>query len=187
MKTFKLLMMLFIISSCNTSNNSADSLFIENNKLFSISKLQDSLDVFLNSIDSIPNPYGAEIEYMIRCIVEESDTLLYFHAAADLTPTSLPIIYNLGKETYDTIIGGVIYKQKPIIVRYYGIDSIPVIQSHILDINIGKQIDSLKIPFDNPLGWEAPISATYKEYKLIYPDSLFLLSYTHLGELIYEY
>ena len=119
---------------------------------------------------------------MVRCIVVGCDTLLYFHAAVDVTPAHMPLINSSGKESFDTIIGGIMYRQKPIIVRYHGVDSVAVIQNHILDIDIEKRIDSLKIPIDNPQGWDAPMSATYKKYKFIYPDSLFLLKHNYLGK-----
>lgn len=183
----RMMMILLIFVSCNGSKNRDDLVVLESKQLFSASKLQDSLDLFLNSIDSIPNPYGAGIEYMVRCIVVGCDTLLYFHAATDFTPAHMPSIDNSGKESYDTIIGGIIYRQKPIIVRYHGIDSVDVIQYNILDIDIGKRIDSLKIPIDNPQGWDAPMSATYKKYKFVHPDSLFLLKHKHLGKLRYVY
>lgn len=186
-------MMLLIFVSCNRSK-SRDNLgvleskhVLESKQIFSIPKLQDSLDLFLDSIDTIPNPYGANIEYMIRFDLVGRDTLLYFDAAADFTPAHMPFINNSGEETYDTIIGGIMYKQKPIIVRYHRLDSIAVIQNHILDIDFGKRIDSLKIPIENPLGWDAPMSATYKKYKYVYPDSLFLLRHRHLGKSIYVY
>lgn len=186
MKKTMVLTLLLSIISCNTSKN-MNNLGMGNNQLFSVSKLQDSLDLFLNSIDSIPNPYEAGIEYMIRCTVAGCDTLLYFHAAIDFTPAHMPLINNSREDSYDIIIGGIMYEQKPIIVRYHGIDSIDVIQNHILDMDLGKRIDSLKIPSGNPQGWDAPMSATYKKYKLVLPDSLVLLKHKHLGELRYEY
>lgn len=180
-------MMLLIFVSCNRSKSRDDLGVLESKQIFSIPKLQDSLDLFLDSIDSIPNPYGASIEYMIRFDLVGRDTLLYFDATADFTPAHIPFINNSGEESYDTIIGGVMYKQKPIIVRYHRLDSIAGIQTHILDIDLGKRIDSLKIPIDNPHGWDAPMSATYKKYKYGYPDSLFLLKHIHLGKCIYVY
>ena len=181
MKRTMIFMLLLSIISCNSSKN-VSNLDTGNAQLFSVSKLQDSLDIFLNSIDSIPNPYGVGIEYMIRCIVEGTDTILYFHAAADFTPAHMMSFSNSGKESHDTIIGGVIYRHKPIIVRYHGIDSLAAIQNYILDSNIGNRIDSLKIPIDNPLGWDAPMTVTYKKYKYIKPDSLLLIKQKHLGK-----
>ena len=51
---------------------------------------------------------------MIRFDLVGCDTLLYFDAAVDFTPAHMPFMNNSGEESYDTIIGGIMYRQKPI-------------------------------------------------------------------------
>lgn len=53
-------------------------------------------------------------ECLIRFDLVGRDTLLYFDATADVTPAHIPFINNSGEESYDTIIGGIMYRQKPI-------------------------------------------------------------------------
>ncbi len=165
-----LFVMMLAISCRHQAVRDKTNYDLDTMRLFTTQKLQDTLISFINSVDLLDYSGDMKMEYMVRCSIDKNDTILCIYAALDFLPAkeSLP-----GQEN-DIIIGGLIYNEKPIIVRYYGIDSLRVIDHDVLDINIAKQIDSLKKREDGCEYVDSPYH--FKMYRYIYPDSLLLLN-----------
>ena len=174
--------MIALFMSCN-SNRQKDmkTSCDKRDMVFTSSSVNDSLYSFISSIDSIPNPYGQSIEYMVRYSIEDEDTIITFHAAVDFTPAT-----DMSIASPEIIIGGAYCGDKPVLVRSSGRYDYPLLRKEMLDESTGLKIDSVKIPLDNPMGWDAPMTRTYKRYKYSYPDSLTLYEYWHLGKLVFE-
>lgn len=179
-----LFFLLLTIYSCQDKTDRRN--IIENQTdpvIFHSKKLQDSLDLFLNSVDSIKNPYDLLPEFMIRCMKSGNDTLIYFHAAIEFTRAKdiTPI--------QDVIKGGIIYNNKPVIVRYNGIENLSgIVLENLLDSLIGTQIDTIDSKFMNNTYsiWESYATRTEKKYKIINNDSLLLLRSYHLGNKVHQ-
>lgn len=186
MKVLCVVFMFTLVLSCNSRQqieiNTSSS---KQEMLFTSPGFNDSLVLFMRSIDSIPNPYGLTIEYMVRYSIEDKDTIITFHAAVDFTPATLSMDYKHSPSS-DIIVGGMYYGNKPVLVRSNGVYNYPLLRKDLLSDTVGVKIDSIKMPIDNPRGWDAPMSRTDKKYKYSYPDSLFLYEYWHLGKLVFE-
>ncbi|MBO5942289.1 MAG: hypothetical protein J6Q63_03260 [Bacteroidales bacterium] len=187
MKVLYIVLMLVLLMSCN-SNHQKDikTSYDKQELLFTSSGVNDSLYSFISSIDSIPNPYGQSIEYMVRYSIEDEDTIITFHAAVDFTPATDMSLACKHDSSPEIIIGGAYCGDKPVLVRSSGRYDYPLLRKEMLDESTGMKIDSVKIPLDNPMGWDAPMTLTYKRYKYSYPDSLTLYEYWHLGKLVFE-
>ena len=187
MKVLYIVLMIVLFMSCN-SNRQKDmkTSCDKRDMVFTSSSVNDSLYSFITSVDSIPNPYGQRIEYMVRYSIEDNDTIITFHAAVDFTPGAYMNLAYEHDSSPETVIGGTCCGDKPILFRANGLYDYPLLRKEMLNESTGLKIDSLKIPLENPKGWDAPMSRTYKRYKYSYPDSLTLYEYWHLGKLVFE-
>lgn len=151
--------------------------------LFYESSFQDSLEHFINTIDSFPNTSIAP-EFLIQFSNSDEDTLIVMAANINITPSwelnSLP--KEINKHFYRPE-GGIYINDKPILIRTT--DNINI--SNIIDISclnqyLGNTIDSLTVETRiEPWG-----IATYKLYKIDNADSLILLQNHYLGHRILD-
>lgn len=181
-----LLCVLLCCIKCNVDiiNESADSINdIKKYSLFRNTILEDSLVAFINSIDSIPNPWGVLPEYMIQFKRNYNcDTILVFSSSIEYMPINEFNIYLNHNHTEQFLLGGIQICEKNIMVRSEKINLDSVIYIQNLDKSLGHKLDSIReIVKDNPTGWEAPFYRSEKKYKFMYPDSLLLLESYYLG------
>lgn len=184
MRVLYIVMMIVLLMSCNSNQQKVSC--DKQEMVFTSSSVNDSLYSFISSIDSIPNPYGQAVEYMVRYSIEDKDTIITFHAAIDFMPaTYMSLAYE--HDSYsEMIIGGIRLGDKPVLFRSSGLCDYPLLRKEMLNDSTGLKIDSVKIPLENHMGWDAPMSRTHKKYKYSYPDSLTLYEYWHLGKLVFE-
>ena len=182
MKVLYIVLMFVLLMSCNSNKQTNIKTSYNKQKMvFTSSSVNDSLYSFISSIDSIPNPYGQSIEYMVRYSIEDKDTIITFHAAVDFTPATYMSLAYEHDSFPEIIIGGIRYGDKPVLFRSGGLYDYPLLRKEMLNDSTGLKIDSVKIPLGNPKGWDAPMSRTYKKYKYCHLTSLFGEEDNHKG------
>ncbi len=148
---------------------------------FCIKNLQDSLDSFISTVDSFPNPYGPTVYTAAFCL-DESDTLLCLSAYGYLLqPGRFDKQGNWYRQGFKKGkgIGARMIGDRVLAINTYGIDSLPSIVNYdAFDIGLYQEeadrtnrILSMDHPWD---GWEPIPSERY--YKLIGRDSLLFLT-----------
>ena len=173
-----------ICTGCKSNRKNDAHIFVEQvfdeheailqDRIFKSEKLQDTLILFLSSIDSIPNPFGAPTMYMVFFDRIKSDTIVKFTAYPGLIKT-INIDTGLEWDMKEYIIGGCKIASKAVIVYYNGItDFSNIICKDVLSMKFVEDNDFFRTYEGIDHGWKySPISE--RRYKLINNDSLQLL------------
>lgn len=176
-------LLLSIAVSCGDKySNKIQDVRQEPYHVFYSEKLQDSLSLFVCSIDTIPNTCYAP-EYMIEFQIDGTDTLMLMFAAVNITPSWE--LNNLPKEihrqqSHRYPIGATYVYECPVLLRIVdNIDISDIVDISILDNRMGNSIDShTQYGFIPEPYW----ASAHKLYKFNSPDSLTLLSKRYFGK-----
>lgn len=196
MKKLVFLLMLVMITSCkffeknHQVSRKSDTTADLDEKLFFSKALQDSLINFIESIDTIPNPWNIAPEFMVQFEQDSNrDTILLISCAIDFIPASKMKGYSAYLDKEIEVIGGLMIGNKPIMVRKQkGIAVDKIINTVLVDKSVGDQIDSIRqlVKKEHNYQWDAPMIRTYKEYIISSTDSIVLKRSFHLGIKTYE-
>lgn len=163
--------MLFV--NCKPNHNDVPT-DIEKNivlqkQIFISKEIQDTLNAFVSSIDSIPNPYRAPTNYMVFCIKEKNDTFVRFIAYPGL-------IRSLNKDSlYSDIKGGYKIGTKLVVIYYLGFNNLgDIIHENLLSKKLVEDNDFFKAYKGKDYGWSHYPMSDWS-YKLVNKDSLILL------------
>ena len=180
-KFYSLIIILLVMYSCGSYTNNENSkkqIVSNNSNLFLSDKMQDTLIMFINRTDSIPNRYNSPTFYLLEFTKNRKGVVLKLTAA--------PFVYlaipdkNLKDITWEILKGGCKIQDKKILVY-----------SHIKNLSDFINLDELSIEFAqeiydlieksegkeeeyNPVADFYPISE--RIYKIHSIDSLELLS-----------
>lgn len=175
-------LLLSVVVSCVNKYSNTRDVRNEPCDVFYSQKLQDSLSLFVCSIDSIPNTCYAP-EYMLEFQTDGADTLMLMFAAINITPSwelnGLPKeIYVQQRHHYP--LGAAYVCERPVLVRIVDdIDISDIVDISILDNRMGNSIDSHTRDGYIP---EPYWASAHKLFKFNYPDSLTLLSKRYFGK-----
>lgn len=195
MKKSLVLVMLVCITSCKFLHKNSyvsgtpDVTINLNDKLFYSNTLQDSLVNFLESIDTIPNPWNIDPEFLIQFEQNSSgDTIMLISCAIEFIPANMTKGYSAFLDQEIELLGGLVIDNKPIMIRKQpGITIDHILNTELIDKNVGWQIDSIRqVVRDLNYQWDAPMMRTSKEYIISNKDSLVLMRSFHMGIKTYE-
>ena len=195
MKKSLVLVMLVCITSCKFLHKNShvsgtpDVTINLNDKLLYSNTLQDSLVNFLESIDTIPNPWNIDPEFLIQFEQNSSgDTIMLISCAIEFIPANMTKGYSAFLDQEIELLGGLVIDNKPIMIRKQpGITIDHILNTELIDKNVGWQIDSIRqVVRDLNYQWDAPMMRTSKEYIISNKDSLVLMRSFHMGIKTYE-
>ena len=175
-------LLLSVVVSCVNKYSNTRDVRNEPCDVFYSQKLQDSLSLFVCSIDSIPNTCYAP-EYMLEFQTDGADTIMLMFAAINITPSWE--LNGLPKEIYvqqhhHYPLGAAYVCERPVLVRIVDdIDISDIVDISILDNRMGNSIDShTQYGFIPEPYW----ASARKLYKFNSPDSLTLISKRYFGK-----
>jgi hypothetical protein len=148
----------------------------ESNSIFLSKTINDTLIQFVNSIDSIPNPYNAPVMYIVICEKNKKDTTLRFYAYPGLLEAvDIDTNNNEDKKISFKVIGGKQVKNKPVIIYSDGFNNLDgLVYKDSLSIDFVNENDFFN-NYHGELYFWSYYPITEWLYKLTDKDSLVLL------------
>lgn len=195
MKKLLILLIFICITSCKCLQKKqlisgrTDITVNLNERIFFSNTLQDSLIYFIESIDTIRNPWNLAPEFLVQFEQNSNrDTILIMSCAIEFIPANMTKGYSAFLDQEIELLGGLVIDNKPIMIRKQpGITIDHILNTELIDKNVGWQIDSIRqVVRDLNYQWDAPMMRTFKEYIISNKDSLVLMRSFHMGIKTYE-
>ena len=182
MRIYIVIILTAILSGCSINRKQKDA--PHDGLLFYSVSFQDSLECFLNSVNSFPSPDNAiSPEFCVTFGKFGSDTLMTLSADINIASSkelnALSQTQRMINNYYYSQEGALCMSNKPVLVRTLDtLDISGIINRSCLNRSLGNEIDSVTVK-QFAESWH---TLTYKLYKISSPDSLILLHDYYLGE-----